>query len=278
MNFHKIKKEIRQRLDSVTHVIIKLGTGVITPHISDINQKKTSFFQDLALEVLKLQKQNKKVIIVSSGAVGLGSLIIRNQKTNLINTIEKNKNEDLEYTVPQKQALASLGQSLLIEKYQKSFKKQNIPVSQILVSKIDFQNKKHYANLKNTLDKLLDWQSVPIINENDAVATNELKLGDNDTLSASIATMFENSFLLMLSTTDGFYIQDKKIDYLNTISENELKHAGKAAKGGTGGMKTKLVAAQTIFSSKQIMNISNGSQANIISKLMKGSKIGTWFY
>ncbi|MDH5716225.1 MAG: glutamate 5-kinase [Spirochaetia bacterium] len=266
MNFSEIQPLLQESLKKIKHVVIKIGTNSITPHIENQN---SIFFHELADVVLFLQKSGINPIIVSSGAVGLGKELLKREKKDYVQK---------KITLVEKQALASLGQSLLIDIYRDAFERKNIPIAQILVSKSDFQNRKHYQNLKYTIEQLINWKSVPVINENDAVATEELKVGDNDTLSELIAGMHPYTFLIMLTTVDGFIIENKKIDFIDKISDKYFKHAQGPNEGGIGGMKTKLKSAEKILLSGHIMNICSGKSPKIIYDLLKGEPKGTWFF
>jgi len=263
--FDNIKKELTSSLSRVSHVIIKLGTGVLTRHI-DKNDEE--FFLKLADQIKIIQSEGKKVLIVSSGAVGFGKKIWSSKITQ--------RDPDL-FSLQEKQALASLGQSLLMDTYRSEFDKRQLIAAQILVSISDFQKRSHFMHLKNTLDKLLEWGAVPVINENDAVTVEGLRFGDNDTLSALIAGMYPSSCLIILTTVDGFYMNGKKVDLLTKVTTEEMKAAGNPSKGGVGGMRTKLVAARKILLSGQIMNIASGKDPSIISGVLQGNSVGTWF-
>lgn len=265
MNVSLPFKELQQRLQRVSHVIIKLGTGTLTPHIEQV---QSGYFDQLANEIKKIHTQGKQVILVSSGAVGFGRQIAKKNAIRL----------SAMASVREKQALASLGQSLLIDRYRHAFEGVGLAVGQVLVAKADLSNRKHYRNLKNTLDQLLFWGCVPVINENDAVAISELKVGDNDTLSANIAGMYPQSLLILLTTTDSFYVQKKPVGYLDKVDAETLSHAGAPAAGGTGGMRTKLIAAQQILLSGQIMSIASGRDPSILQEILSGNPIGTWFF
>ena len=180
----------------------------------------------------------------------------------------------------EKQALASLGQSLLIDSYRNAFAKEKLAAAQILVTRTDFENKLHRQNLKATLNQLLDWGAVPVINENDAIANEEIKVGDNDNLSADIALLYPKSLLVLLTTVDAFYRDGKAVPHIAKISADVKKHAGDALEGGggTGGMITKLQAGDKILNAGQIMNIAPGKNMKIVRRLMAGEAVGTWFY
>jgi len=252
-------------LKKATHVILKFGTGVLTEHIEKRSQ---SYFSAIAKECLWLQKQGKKVIIVSSGAVGFGRAILK----------ERNKLALPKASVSEKQALASLGQSLLIDTYRTNFAKNKLAAAQVLLTRTDFENKLHLQNLKATLAQLLDWGAVPVINENDTIANEEIKVGDNDNLSADIALLFPKSLLILLTTIDGFYRGEELLRHIPRVTAEVKKYAGNAAEGGTGGMITKLQAGEKILKAGQIMNIASGKDIHIVRRVVAGEDVGTWFY
>lgn len=255
------------RLQNTTHVVLKFGTGVLTEHIE---KRSLTYFRSIAKECHELQKQGKKVIIVSSGAVGFGRAILK----------ERNKLSLPKASVSEKQALASLGQSLLIDSYRNAFAKEGLAAAQILVTRTDFENKSHRQNLKATLNQLMEWGAIPVINENDAIANEEIKVGDNDNLSADIALLYPKSLLVLLTTIDGFYREGKLVPHIMKVSADIKKHAGDALEGGggTGGMITKLQAADKILTAGQLMSIAAGKDMRIIRRLMAGKSAGTWFY
>lgn len=251
-------RSLNARLQGISHVVIKLGTGVLTPHI----EKQDNYFEKLAQQVHVIQSMKKNVIIVSSGAVGFGRRLYSPPSDDIVT----------------RQALASLGQSMLIETWRRAFLTQNRHVAQILISRADLHSKVHYHNLRNTLNRLFEWNCVPVINENDAVATSELKFGDNDTLSAAIAAMYSRSLLILLTTAPGFIYEGNVVGHLKSIGDNQMNAAGPPARGGTGGMRTKLVAGRRILKCGQIMNISPGDNIEIIEDILKGHNVGTWVY
>lgn len=254
-------------LAGTTHVVLKFGTGVLTEHIERGSQ---TYFRSIARECLELQKQGKKVIIVSSGAVGFGRAILK----------ERNRLTLPKASVSEKQALASLGQSLLIDSYRNAFAKEKLAAAQILVTRTDFENKLHRQNLKATLNQLLDWNAVPVINENDAIANEEIKVGDNDNLSADIALLFPRSLLVLLTTVDAFYRDGRPVTHIGRVSAEIKRFAGDTPEGGggTGGMITKLQAAEKVLAAGQVMAIASGKKMRILRRLMAGQAAGTWFY
>jgi glutamate 5-kinase len=263
MIFDDIQNNLLDFLGKSTHVVLKVGTGVLNPHIENTD---FSFFEKLSVEVKNLQQMGKHVLIVSSGAVGFGKKIRR----------KKVGSNQLGNSVVDKQAYAALGQSFLIDTYREYLDKVGLDAAQILLSMADFKSRNHFQNMKRAIDQLLEWQSVPVINEHDTVAIDE-KFGDNDTLSAMIAGMYQKSILIILTTIDGFYSDNKKVDLLQDIDSSNLKSAKGAALGGIGGMRTKLYAGKKIIQSGQVMNICSGKDPSIIQKVIKGERLGTWF-
>lgn len=259
-----MEKNFLEMLNKVTHVVIKLGTNVLTPHISTGDDE--SYFHKLADEVEKILKTGRHVTIVSSGAVGLGR---KEAKRRSLPDSE---------SLRAKQALASIGQSWLIDIYREAFGRINIPVAQILVARDDFRNREHYQNLRNTIATLHSWGCIPIVNENDAVAVQELRLGDNDTLSAQFAGMYPHSLLIILTSVDGFYIENQRIESVTKLEERHFTAAMGPDKGGIGGMRTKLRSARLMIASGQMMNICSGAAPGIISEILQGKHLGTWFY
>ena len=273
MSYERIEEQLKTSLSKCTHVVIKLGTGVLNPHIEKTD---FSFFKKLADEVKQLQISGKKVLIVSSGAVGFGKKIRRKQISISKNITTTEASESMGNSIVDKQAYAAIGQSFLINTYREYLDQVGLDAAQILLSMSDFKNRHHFQNLKQTLDQLLDWGSIPVINENDTVSIDE-KFGDNDTISALIAGMYLQSCLIILTTIDGFYMDNKKVDIIQDVESSHLKAAGGASLGGIGGMRTKLYAARKIIQSGQIMNIAPGKDPGIIRQIVLGENIGTWF-
>lgn len=255
---------LTKNLSKIEYVTIKLGTNLLTPHI----ENNSDYFERLALQIDIIRNSGKKVLLVSSGAVGMGRKIMSIKNDYFLR-------ENL--SLKEKTALASIGQNTLMNTYNKAFSLHNIIPSQILLTKSDLINRNHFNTLTKTLYQSLEWGVVPIINENDAVATDELKFGDNDTLAGFIASIFTNSLLIILTTVDAFYIKKKKIKLINYFRDDLLKYAGSPSFGGSGGMRSKLIAGKKILTSGQMMNISDGKNPEIISQLLNGEMLGTWF-
>jgi glutamate 5-kinase len=259
-----MKANLAAKLEAATHVVLKFGTGVLTEHIE---KRSNKYFRQIAKECLELKKRGKKVIIVSSGAVGFGRAILKQQQALQLP----------QASVSEKQALASLGQSLLIETYRNAFARYKLAAAQILVTRTDFENKRHLQNLRSTLNQLLEWGAIPVINENDAIANEEIKVGDNDNLSADVAVLYPKSVLVLLTTIDAFYADGKRVPHIKRITADIKRHAGSASGGGTGGMVTKLQAAEKILKANLVMSIASGKKIQIVRKLMAAADLGTWF-
>lgn len=249
-------------------VVIKVGTSTLTHQNGNINIRR---IENLCKVISDLKNAGLEIILVSSGAIamGVGKLGL-NQKPQ---------------DIPSKQACAAIGQCELMYTYDKLFQEYNHTVAQILMTGADFENEERYENFHNTLDKLLEFGTLPIINENDTIATSEIKVGDNDTLSAITATNANADMLILLSDIDGLYTADPHkvkdatlIPTVTEISEDIMKLAGVAGTTfGTGGMVTKLQAAQLCMNAGIDMIIANGSNPMILYDIFDGKSVGTRF-
>lgn len=216
------------------------------------------------------KKHNIEVIWVTSGAIALAV-----QKTEF--TV-KNR------TLPQKQALSAIGQPLVMDQYNLALQANNLLGAQVLLTAGDIKDKDRRTNLQNTLTQLLKWKVIPIINENDAVATEEIKFGDNDSLSSKIAVMMKAERLILMTDVDGFFDGDPKknkdaklIHYKAKIGASDLKlanHKNVSARG-TGGMFSKILAADQARKSGIITHLVRGDWPNNLLELAKGHAIGT---
>ncbi len=188
-------------------------------------------------------------------------------------------------TIPEKQAAAAVGQGILMHMYEKLFSEYGKTAAQILLTSEDMSDRKRFLNARNTFFSLFNQNVIPIVNENDAIAIDEIKFGDNDTLSAMVTTLVDGDLLLILSDIDGLYnvnpkanINAKLISYVEEITEKIKCAAGDAGSNlGTGGMITKLKAAEIAVSSGSSMIIANGSIPNIINRIFQGENLGTFF-
>ena len=264
-----IKMNLREHLKDKKRVVIKVGTSSLAhPETGMMDLIK---LEKLVRELSDLHNQGKEVILVSSGAIAVG------RKT--IGMKERPRKLEL------KQACASIGQARLMMIYQKLFMEYNQIASQILMTKNTFINGENRINARNTFETLLSLGAIPIVNENDTISTYEIRFGDNDTLSAIVTALVEADLLILLSDIDGLFTDDPNrnpnaefIEYVDHIDRDLEKMAkGAASDLGTGGMSTKLHAAQIATASGAEMIIANGRDMGVIHRIMGGEPIGTLF-
>lgn len=253
-------------LKNINRVVIKIGSRILTGEDGDLNRP---WMSALAAEVATLRQEGREVIIVSSGAVAAGrTLLGLNERPG---------------TIPQKQAAAAVGQPLLMKEYEGAFLSFGCRVAQILLTREDLADRQRYINARATLETLLEFGIVPIINENDTVAVEEIKFGDNDSLSALVTNLVDAGLLVIMTDIDGFYDADprsnpaaKLIPLVRTVTkEMERAAGGSSSTVGTGGMATKLAAAKKAGRSGTATLIVNGVDPRIISRLFRGEECGT---
>lgn len=257
-------------LNNIKRIVFKFGTNVLRNDEGYISLARIySFIEAIA----KYKKMGKEVLVVTSGAVGLGA-----KKINATDLSE----------VSLKQACAAIGQSQLMSIYEDGFSKFDIVTAQILLTEEDFSNRRRYLNLRSTLDTLLKYNVIPIINENDTVSSDELKLlydvtqisfSDNDKLSALVASELDADLLIILSDINGLYDDNPKTNpnanFIHEVFEvtKEIESLGlDASKGGRGGMKTKLQAAKIVTRSGCGLIIANGKTPNILNNIFNTKK------
>jgi glutamate 5-kinase len=249
-------------------IVIKIGTSTLTGGSKKLNLPRIIA---LAQQVSALIQQGRQVALVSSGAIAAGR--------------ERLKYPDLPKSIPAKQMLAAVGQPRLMAVYEQLFGIYGRGVAQVLLTREDISDRKRYLNARGTIEALLDQGVVPIINENDTVATDEISIGDNDNLSALVANLIEADLLILLTDQAGLYTADpnkdrdaRLIETIDTpeISESIWKAAGGSRTGlGTGGMLTKLQAAETARRSGTQVVISKGDLPDVLIRLAQGERIGT---
>lgn len=250
-------------------VVVKIGTSTLTHSTGRINIRRV---ESLCRILSDLKNAGHEVILVSSGAIGMGvGKLMLNEKPK---------------DIPTKQAAAATGQCELMYVYDNEFSKYNHIIAQILITNADIENEKHYKNFRNTITRLLELQVLPIINENDTIATDEISIGDNDTLGAIVAVSVEADLLILLSDIDGLYDSNPKnnpdaklvTDVYEITEDIEKMGGGKGSELGTGGMETKLNAAKIATEKGIDMVIANGSNPELLYDIVDGEKIGTRFY
>ena len=266
----------RKSLKDRKRIVIKIGSSsLLHPETGRLNYHR---IDHLAEELSDLKNQGKEVILVSSGATAVGREVLGEDRGILALGTGK---------MSRKQAYASIGQARLIMIYQKFFEEYNQLTSQILISKTTIVNPTSRQNLESTIEELLSIGVIPIVNENDVVATLEYKLGDNDSLSAMVASILKADLLILLSDVDGLYTDDprsnldaKFIEYVPELTD-QIMNMGKETTGsgvGTGGMNTKLHAAKMATASgcdMLIVNTKNG--VRVIADAVNGENVGTLF-
>lgn len=261
--------EHRRHLIEAKRIVIKVGSSSIThENTGHISLQKLDHF---VRQVSDLKNAGKEIIVVTSGAqaVGVSALNLK----------------DRPILLEEKQAVAAVGQASLMMIYQKLFREYNHQVGQVLITKDVIDNKSRNKNARNTLKALLRMNVIPIVNENDTVATEEIEFGDNDRLSATVAVLSDADLLILLSDIDGLYDKDPKEHkdamvkaVIPKVTDEVYKMAGTSkSKVGTGGMVTKLMAAEMVTSKGIDMIIANSSTPYIIQKIKDGEVIGTIF-
>jgi glutamate 5-kinase len=260
--------EQRKALQNAKTVVVKVGTRTLAHATGKLNLR---YMEKLVRELADLANQGRSVILVSSGAVGAG--------------IGRLGLAGKPQTTPEKQAVAAVGQGLLIQMYEKLFAEYGLVVAQVLLTRDDFNDRKRYLNSKNTLLALLKFGVVPVINENDTVAVEEIEFGDNDTLSALVASIVGAELLVLLSDIDGLYSANPRVDkdarlvsVVEQITPEVRKLAGDACEAlATGGMVTKLLAAEMATSSGIPMVIAHGRKNDVLQRILDGEEEGTLF-
>jgi len=260
----------REKIKKAKRIVVKVGASVLT--VSSGSGRNRSLHLDekwiknFTAQVAALFKKGHQVIIVSSGAIaaGMGLLGMKNRPKSL----------------PEQQASAALGQGYLMKTYEEFFRKKGFHAAQILLTWEDLREKRRYLNAGNTLHTLLSKKAVPVINENDTVSVDEIKFGDNDKLSALVASLVSADLLIMLTDVDGLYIDDKKTiaSVVREINPGIEKLAcGTDKECSRGGMKTKLEAAKIAIRSGIDCVIANGREKDVLLKILRGEKTGTLF-
>jgi glutamate 5-kinase len=254
----------------VTHerVVVKLGTSVLTNETRRLSRQR---MLEIVQQVAALYHQGHEVIVVSSGAQAAGR--------------ERLNHPDLGKSVPAKQMLSAVGQGRLMQIYGDLFDIFEIVVGQVLLTRGDLNDRHRYLNARDTLLTLIEQGIVPIVNENDATATDEIRVGDNDNLSALVANLIDAERLVMLTDQPGLYTADPRkdttaelIQVVDHIDEDTIALAGGAGTAmGTGGMATKIEAAQLASRSGVTTVIAAGREPNVLVRVMNGEKLGTRF-
>jgi glutamate 5-kinase len=258
----------KEYMKNVKRVVVKVGSSTLTYDNGAFNLRSMEL---LVRQLSDIHNRGMDVVLVTSGAIaaGVGKLGLK----------EKPK------TIPEKQAAAAIGQVALMHMYDKLFEEYGNTTAQILITREDMHQKDRFINAHNTFSALFKDNVIPIVNENDAIATEEIKFGDNDTLSAVVCKLVEGDLLILVSDIDGLYDCNpnvnrdaKLIPYVTEITEELMEGAsGAGTDRGTGGMITKLNAANIAMESGAAMVIVDGSIVNILNDVLDGKEIGTFF-
>jgi len=262
-----MKPNRQPNLNRVNRVVVKMGSNVLTED-HGLNLKA---IRSITRQICKLRDERREVILVSSGAMASG-----------VKKLGMAKRPD---EIPKRQAVAAVGQTGLMNAYEKAFERYEKKVAQILLTHEDLSSRKRYLNARNTLNTLLAWDVVPIINENDTVSIEEIKLGDNDNLAAMITLMMDADALINLTDIDGLHTKDPRqyadadfISIVSSIGKTTEKYASDIPGAlGTGGMLSKIKAAKKVTAAGIPMVIANGLQPNVLAKIFAGKKQGTYF-
>ncbi len=256
-------------LSEAQRVVVKVGTSTLTHSTGLLNIRRV---EQLVCVLSDLKNAGKEIILVTSGAIGVGAgkLGMRKRPSDM----------------PTKQACAALGQSELMYVYDKCFSEYNHNVAQVLLTRNIIEDARRKENVTNTLSRLLSLSVVPVINENDTVSTEEIEFGDNDTLSAIVSSIVGADLLIILTDIDGLYDSDphqnpaaKRIPRVRVLDDAVMAAGGsKGSEFGTGGMAAKLHAAQICMQQDIPMIIMNGCRPSKIYDLLDGGDIGTLFY
>ncbi|HEX2908421.1 MAG TPA: glutamate 5-kinase [Phototrophicaceae bacterium] len=249
-------------------IVVKLGTSTLTGGTRQINRQR---MLEIVQQVARLHQQNHEMVVVTSGAVTAGR--------------ERLGYPDLGRSVPAKQMLSAVGQGRLMQLYSELFDIFEIPVGQVLLTRDDLADRPRYLNARDTLITLIERRIIPIINENDTIATHEIRVGDNDNLSALVANLLEADRLILLTDQPGLFTADPRHDshaelihQVTHIDEEMYALAGGAGSSvGTGGMVTKIQAAQLASRSGVATIIASGKEPDILARIVAGDPVGTRF-
>ncbi|HHW62114.1 MAG TPA: glutamate 5-kinase [Syntrophomonadaceae bacterium] len=260
--------DLRKSFKHSQRIVIKVGTSTLTYPNGKLNLNR---IERLVREMADLHNQGKEILLVSSGAIGIGA-----NRMGL---------KRVPRTLPEKQALAAIGQGSLLHMYEKIFAEYGQTIAQVLLTRDDLNERIRYLNATNTLLAILNMNVIPIINENDTVVVEEIRFGDNDTLSSLVAGIVNADLLIILSDVDGLYDSDPRhnpdarlMSEVKEIDTSMEENAGTQGREfSTGGMLTKLRAARICMAAGIPMVIANSDEEQVISRIVAGEMIGTLF-
>lgn len=255
--------ELRQTvLTAAKSVVVKIGTQLLTKEEAGKPSLDPAFIKQIARQIVQLHKQGRRVTLVSSGAVGAGCAALG---------ITKRPSDLAEL-----QAVAAVGQRQLMTEWHKAFVKHKMAVGQVVLTRTDFDDRVRFLNIRNCINKLHELNSIPVLNENDTVAVEELRFGDNDLLAAMTTNALRADALLLLTSVDGLLDGDGKvIDLIDDMSAYQGLLRAESSKWGRGGMSTKLESARLVMDAGEVAVIASGREPDIITRVLAGEKLGT---
>lgn len=260
---------MRELLENCNRVVVKVGTSTITYPNGLLNLKR---IEELAWVLTNLKNSGKDVVLVTSGAIGVGSMRMG---------MKERPTE-----IRKKQAAAAVGQAVIMQIYHNFFDRYNQTVAQVLLTKEEVENQKRYENTQNTMETLMELGVIPIVNANDSISTDEIEISDNDRLSAMVAEIIGADLLILMTDIDGLYDKDprsnsdaKRVSNVDWVTDEIRNMAGdKGSAFSVGGMHTKLQAATICQEAGVKMAIVLGEDPTIIHKVMSGEDVGTFFH
>ena len=252
-------------LSKSKRIVLKIGSSLLVRPSLGINRE---YLDNLAHHVALLKEEGRELLLVSSGAIAAGM-----ERLNL---------KEKPSSISELQATAAVGQGFLMHLYEEAFERKNIKVAQVLLTHEDFRDRKRYLNARSTLLTLLSFGVVPIINENDSVAIEEIRLGDNDTLAALTASLVDAELLVIFTDVEGFFVEGPEGKKLLSLVKGDFRDLeafahGPGSKVGTGGMLTKLKAAKLASRAGIPTLIVKGSDPEVLKKVLQGESFGTLF-
>ena len=266
-----LKRRLMERshyLETVRRIVVKIGTHVLT---GEEGRLTTAVFDSIVDQVIRLSETGKEIILVSSGAIAAGRALLSPTHPNT--------------SIPDKQALAAIGQTQLMGMYQQALDRHGKRAAQVLLTRDDLSHRRRYLNARNTLFKLLQFSVIPIVNENDTVMVEEIKFGDNDSLSARVTILADADILILLTDAPGLCAWQgtegpgaEPIPFVEEVTP-ELRRLAQGPSGplGTGGMATKIEAARIATEAGHPAVIADGRRPNVITGILEGDPIGTFF-
>lgn len=244
-------------------VVVKVGTSTLTGNGETLD---TAFMAELVRQICTAMDAGHRIVLVTSGAIRSGMAALHLSPP---------------LSLAEKQAAAAVGQSLLMHTYRALFARHRRQVGQVLLTRADIEDRERFLNAKRTFLQLLRWGVVPVVNENDTVAADEIRFGDNDLLAALTALVVDADLVLLLSDVDGFFVregnQQRLLAEVRVLDEKMWRNAGRAGRWGTGGMVSKLQAAEVTMHCGIALVLANGRAPDVVLRVLRGEKVGTRF-